>query len=151
MKLHEQLKKEVMEAMKAKDEIRLNTIRSILTGCMNLAVEKGIKPQDFLEDADVFAVIKKQVKQRKDAAEQFEKVNYKDQAAKELAECALLEKYLPAMMSEEEVKKIVTAKQAEMGVTDPKEKGKFIGAMNKELAGKADGAVIAKVVNDLFA
>src|SRR6185437_13457457 len=102
-------------------------------------VAKKRKPDEFLTDEEAVAVLKRAANQRKDSIEQFEKGGRPDLAAPEKDELVIIESYLPQMMSREEVEKIARAKMAEMGVSSKAESGKFMGALMKDLKGKADG------------
>lgn len=108
------------------------------------------KPSDMLPDEEALEVIRRAVKQRKDSVSQFEKGNRSDLADGEKAELIYLEKYLPKMMSPEEILPVVEAKMKEMGVTDKSKAGMLLGALMKELKGKADGADVKAVVDKLL-
>jgi uncharacterized protein len=95
-------------------------------------------------------VVKRAANQRKDSIEQFEKASRSDLAEPEKAELAILESYLPSMMSREEIETIAKAKMAEMGITSKAEAGKFTGALMKDLKGKADGGDVKAVVDSLL-
>jgi uncharacterized protein YqeY len=149
--LQQTIKADMISAMKAKDALKVETLRGLMAGFTNELVSAKKKPDEPVEDDMAFAVIRREVKKRKEAAEAFRTGNRAELANKEDAERAMLEAYLPAMMSQEEIKKVAEAKKAEMGVTDKKEMGKFMGAVMKELAGKADGADVKAVIEELFA
>ena len=151
MPIHETLKKSIPDAMRAHDAVRLQTLRSLITMMTNEVVAKKRKPDELLSDEEALAVIKRAVNQRKDSIEQFEKAAREDLVASEKAELTILESYLPAMMSREEIEMIVKAKMAEMGILGKAEAGKFTGIMMKELKGKADGADVKAVVDALLA
>jgi uncharacterized protein YqeY len=150
MSLQTQIKEEIKQAMLAKDPVRLTVVRGISAAFTNELVAKGRKPQEELSDEDGIAVIKRLVKQRKDSIEQFTKGGRQDLVDTEKAELVILEKYLPTTMSKEDIKKVAGAKKAEMGVTDKSKMGILIGAVAKELKGKADGADIKMVVEELL-
>lgn len=150
MGLHESIKAELKEAMKAKDEVGLRTVRSMLTAFTNELVATGKTPQDLLEDENVLAVIKRLAKQRKESITQYEAANRPELAEPEKAELVVLEAYLPQLMSEDELKPIVAAKKAELGVDDKSKMGILIGALMKDLQGKADGGAVKKLVEELF-
>jgi uncharacterized protein YqeY len=149
MSLQEQIKENIKEAMKAKESVKLDVLRGISTAFMNELVNKGRKPQDILSDEEALAVIVKIAKQRKDSIEQFEKGGRSDLAKKEKEELAILEKYLPETMSKDDIKKIVQAKIEKEGKPDSKKLGGFIGGLMKELKGKADGADVKEIVEEL--
>ena len=148
--LHEQIKNGIKEAMLAKDSVRLEVMRGMTAAFMNELVSKGRKPNEFLTDEEVIVVITKLSKQRKDSIEQFQKGNRQDLVAEESAQLAILETYLPKMMERNEVEGIVKKMKEDSGITDPKEKGKFVASVMKELKGKADGALVKEVIDALF-
>ena len=150
MDLHTKIKGELMDAMKAHDAAKLRTVRSMLTAFTNELVATNRKPQDTLDDQGVLAVIKRLAKQRKDSIEQFEAANRLDLSVLEKEELAVLESYLPQVMSREEIRPLVEKKIAEMGITDKSKMGMLIGALMKELQGKADGADVKAVVEELL-
>lgn len=151
MTLHESIKQGIPEAMKARDAIRLRTLRSLSTMMTNEVVSKKRKPDEFLTDEEALAVIKRAASQRKDSIEQFEGAGRHELAEPEKEELAVLEAYLPTLMSEEEVLPIAEAKKAELGITDKKDTGRFMSAVMQELKGKADGATVKAVVDKLLA
>lgn len=150
MPLHEQIKTNIKEAMKARDEIRLSTLRCVLSAFTNEIVAQKKRPDELLADTDALKVIKRLANQRKDSIEQFTKGGRPELAESEQKELAVLEKFLPAMMSEAEIRAIAEAKKAELGITDKAKIGQLTGMIMKELAGKADGADVKKVVDSLF-
>ena len=134
----------------AKDSVRLETYRNMLSSFTNELVSKGKKPNEVLTDEEAIAVITRLSKQRKDSIEQFKKGGREDLVAKEQAELSILETYLPKLMDADEVKKIAEAKKAELGITDPAKKGMLMSALMKDLKGKADGGVVKEAVDSLF-
>lgn len=150
MTLHETIKKQLVEAMKAKEEVRLRTVRDILTGIMNELVATGQKPQEIISDEGALKVITKLAKQRKDSIEQFTKAGNNELAQIEKDELVVLETYLPTMMTQDEIRPIVEAKIQEMGVTDKSKIGMLLGALMKDLKGKADGADVKAVAESLL-
>ena len=151
MDLHHTIKDQLKEALKAKDETRLRTVRSMLTAFTNELVATGKKPQDTLDDAGVLAVIKRLAKQRKESIVQFEAAGRTDLAEPETAELAILESYLPTLMTREAIRPLAVAKQAELGITDKAKMGMLVGALMKDLQGQADGADVKAIVEELFA
>ena len=109
MSLHEEIKGQIKDAMMAKDAVRLTTLRGLVSAFTNELVATQRKPQDFLTDEEVLAVIKRGVKQRKDSIQQFTDGGRDDLAESEQAELTILEKFLPQMMSREDIKKVVEA------------------------------------------
>ena len=148
--LHEQIKSSIKKAMLAKDTVRLETLRGMVSAFTNELVSKGRKPNEFLSDEEVIAVIARLSKQRKDSIEQFKKGNRMDLVKEEGDQLAILETYLPKLMEKSDVEKIVVAKKNEMGITDVTKKGMLMSAIMKELKGKADGALVKEVVDALF-
>ena len=148
--LTQQIKTDMITAMKAKDNLRVQTLRGAMAAFTNELVTKGMKPTEQLDDAGAIAVLKRLAKQRKDSAEQFEKGGRTDMAEKETAELKIIEAYLPQMMGRDEIEKVARAKKEELGVTDASGAGKLTGAVMKALAGQADGNDVKDVVASLF-
>lgn len=147
--LHDQFKESLKDALRAKDEVRLSVIRGLLAAFTNELVATKRKPTETLPDEDVLKVIVRAAKQRKDSIEQFRKGGREDLAQKEEAELKILETYLPKMMSRDEIEKLARAKQAEMGITDNTKANQLMGALMKDLKGKADGADVKAVIDSL--
>lgn len=150
MSIHTDLRVSLKEAMKAKDEVRLRTVRSIMTACTNELVATGKTPQDELDDAGALAVIKRLAKQRKESIVQYEAANRPELAEPEKEELVILESYLPTLMSQESIRPIAEAVKAELGVEDKAKIGVLVGAVMKKLQGQADGADVKAVVETLF-
>ena len=151
MTLYEQLKGELITAMKAKDEVALNTVRGILSACTNELVATKRTPHDTLTDEEITAVIKRAVKQRKDSVEQYMKGNRADLAQVEVAEISLLEKYLPETMGRDDIARVVKAKIADLGgIVDKSKKGMLMGMVMNELKGVADGNDVKDVIDELL-
>lgn len=150
MTLHEQIKAALKPAMMAKDAVRLSVIRGMMTAITNELVATGDMPQDTLSDDGVLKVIKRLANQRKDSIQQFIDGGRPELADGEKAELAILESYLPTLMSQEAIKPIAEAKKTELGITDKAKAGQLTGAIMKELAGKADGNDVKAVVDSLF-
>jgi len=149
MTIQETVKAKLKEAMIAKDSVALMALRGISSGFTNELVNKGIPPQEPISDEDAMTVLKREQKKRKDSIEQFVAGGREDLADSEKAELTIIEQFLPQMMSEAEIETIVKAKIAEAGTVDKTSLGKFTGMIIKELAGKADGADVKKVVDRL--
>ena len=149
MSLHTDLKAQMIEAMKAKEALRLGVIRGLLSSFTNENVSKKRKPDEELSDEEVLGVIGRAVKQRKDSIEQFEKGGISDLAESEKVELAILETYLPAQMSREEIFAYVKNK-VESEKPEKEKKNQFMGMIMKELKGKADGMVVKEVVDSMF-
>lgn len=151
MAIHETLKKSIPDALRAHDEVKLRTLRSLITAMTNEVVAKKRKPDEFLTDEEALAVIKRAVNQRKDSIEQFEKASRNDLVEPEKLELAILESYLPAMMSRDEIMIVAKAKMTELSISSKADAGKFTGVLMKELKGKADGGDVKAVVDSLIA
>ncbi len=150
MTIHETLKKSIPDALRAHDEVRLRTLRSLVTAMTNEVVAKKRKPDEFLTDEEAITVVKRAANQRKDSIEQFEKASRNDLAEPEKAELAILESLLPSQMSREEITALAKIKMTELGVSSKADAGKFTGALMKELKGKADGGEVKAVVDSLL-
>jgi uncharacterized protein YqeY len=148
--IHEQIKEEVKNAMREKNEVKLLTLRGLLAAFTNEAVTQKQKPDEMLVDEVALAVIKRQVKQRKDSIDQFEKGGRGDLAEDEKKELAILTPFLPQELSREEIEKIARAKMSELGITDKSKMGMLMGAVVKEAKGNADGALVKEVVEGLL-
>ena len=151
MTIQQQIREEIKKALMAKDALRLETMRGLLSAFTNELVATKRTPQEPLPDEDALKVIKRAANQRKDSITQFEAGGRKELADKERAELAIIETFLPKMMSKDEIRKIAEAKKAELGVADKSKMGIFMGAVMKELKGRADGAEVKEVVESLFA
>jgi uncharacterized protein YqeY len=150
MLLHEQIKNNIKEAMKARDSVRLEVMRGLVTAFTNELVATGKTPQDFLSDEDVIKVITRASKQRKDSIEQFTKGNRMDLVEGEAAQLKIIEEFLPKLMEINEIEEIVKVKISELTVKDLSKKGMFMASVMKDLKGKADGGLVKEVVDRLF-
>ncbi len=145
--LKEQLREEMKQAMLAKEELRLSVIRMLVSAITYYEIDKGGAGYEAT-DEDVLTVIGKQVKQRKDSIEQYEKAGRQDLADKEKAELALLEKYLPAQMGEDEIRPLVKDAIEQTGATTPADMGKVMAALKTSTKGKADGSIVSRIVRE---
>lgn len=150
MTIQETVKEKMKDAMRAKDSVRVGVLRGLMASFTNELVTLGKTPQDALEDEQALTVITRASKQRKDAIDQFTKGGREDLAGDEKAELLILEEFLPELMSEEEIEKVVAAKKAETGMTDPSQKGQLMGQIMAELKGKADGQKVKEIVEKSF-
>jgi uncharacterized protein len=141
----ETVMEDLKAAMKAKDTVALTTLRALKTALTNTAIESGHK-DNVVTDADALAIVRKQIKQRHDSIEQFEAANRPELAETEKAEIVVLEKYLPAAMSAEEISAIVADAVAETGATTRADMGKVMGIVQAKIAGRADGKTISQEV-----
>lgn len=151
MSIQTQIKESIKEAMKAKDAVRLGVVKGLSAAFINELVTLKRMPQDELSDEEALNVIRRAVKQRKDSIQQFEAGGRPELAESEKEELAVLETYLPSMMSREEVMKVAELKMTELGVTDKSKAGQLIGAIMKDLKGKADGDTVKSAVDELLA
>lgn len=150
MTLHEKLKTEIPDALRARDEVRLRTLRSLVAAMTNDVVAKKRKPDEYLNDDEAIAVLRRAANQRRDSIEQFEKGGRPELAVPEKQELALIETYLPQMMRREEIAGAARIKMVEMKVEGKADAGKFMGALMKELKGRADGGDVKAVVDSLL-
>lgn len=150
MTIATEIREELKNAMRAKDQVALDTYRAILTGFMNELVSTGKTPQDEVDDTLALKVIQKLIKQRKDAITQFEAGARSDLAEEEKKQLAVLEKFQPAQMSEADIRVIAERKKAELNITDKSKIGILTGTVMKEVAGQADGVVVKNIIESLF-
>ncbi|MBN2585102.1 GatB/YqeY domain-containing protein [Patescibacteria group bacterium] len=143
MNLKDQIQSDLTAAMKAKEDLKLQTLRMLSAALHNEEIAKG----DELDESTIHAVIRREVKKRKEAAESFRLGGRTEQSDKEEAEGKILEVYLPQMMDEAAVAKIV---EEEVAANPDAQMGQIIGAVIKRTAGNADGAVVSKLVNQKF-
>ena len=148
--LAQKIREEMKDAMRAKDDLRVQTLRGALAAFTNELVAKGKKPTDEVDDAMAVSVLKRLAKQRKDSAEQFAAGGRPELAEKESTELKIIEAYLPQTAAREEIEKVARAKMAELGVTDAAGIGKLTGAVMKEFAGRADGNDVKEVLASLL-
>ena len=149
MPLEQQIQKDIMAAMKAHDQVRMNAVRSIKSAILLAKTAEGAK--ESLEDADVVKLIMKLAKQRRESAEQYTAAGRPELAENELAEAAVLEEYLPRQLSEAEVEEKLKEIIAATGASSPADMGKVMGVATKQLAGLADGKTISTIFRKLLA
>ena len=145
MTLQERVDADLKDAMRAKDAARLGVLRMLKSALKYSAIEKG-GAEAQLDDAEAVQVIRKQVKQRQDSIEQFEKGGRPELAAKEKDELAILEAYLPQGLSAAELEKIVRETIGEVGATSKAQMGAVMKALQGKLAGRADGKTLSQEV-----
>ncbi len=148
MSLEEKVMQLMKEAMKAKDEALLRSVRAIKAEIIKAKTEPGANGM-ISEDGEM-KLLQKMVKQRKDSLSIFQEQNREDLAKKEMEEIEVLEKFLPAQLSQAELETAIAAIIIAVGASSPKDLGKVIGTASKQLAGKADGKAIAEVVKTLL-
>ena len=139
------------DAMRAKDAVRLSVIRGIIAAFTNECVTLGKGPSGELSDEEALVVIRRESKKRKDSIEQFTKGNRPELAENESAELKIIEQFLPALMSTEQITPIIEKIKSELGITDKSDQGKLMQAVMQELKGKADGMTVKQVVESLLA
>lgn len=149
--LQADLKEMMKDAMRAKDALKLGVVRGLISACTNEAITKGKGPDGALDADEVMTVVMRAAKQRKDSIQQFEAGGRPELAEGEKAELAILETMLPAQMSRDEIVAAATAKATEMGVTDKTKANMLMGALMKDIKGKADGTIVKEVIDGMFA
>jgi uncharacterized protein YqeY len=150
MSLTERIDADLKDAMRAREAMRLGVLRMLKAALKNTAIEKG-GAEAQLDDAEATQVIRKQVKQRRDSFESFEKGGRPELAEKEKAEIAILEQYLPAQIGAEELSRLVREAIAEAGATSKAQMGAVMKALGPKVAGRADGRTISQEVQKQLA
>lgn len=146
MPLLDKINTDLKAAMRAKEEVRLLVLRTLLSSVNYAEIAK----QKKLDDAGIIEVIGKEIKQRRESIEAYDKGNRKDLSDKEQAELAILQEYMPAQMSREEITAIVEKVIAEVGPKGPGDKGKVMQKLMPQVKGKADGNEVNNIVTDLL-
>lgn len=149
MALFEQVSKDIVAAMKAKDKVALEALRNIKKVFIEAKTAPGAN--DELTDDAALKILAKLAKQGKDTAALYVEQGRQDLADEELAQVEVISRYLPKQLSEEELRAVLQQIIAEVGATSAKEMGKVMGAATKQLAGKADGKAISSMVKQLLA
>jgi uncharacterized protein YqeY len=144
MSIKEQLKKDLTEAIRGRDEITSGTIRMVLTAITN--EEVAGKEARVLSDEEVITVLSREAKKRREAAEAFENAGRADKSALEKSEGEVIAKYLPAQLSEADIAAIIADAIASTGAQGPGDMGKVMGAVKPKIAGKADGGLVSALV-----
>lgn len=147
--LFDQVSKDTVAAMKAKDKVRLEALRNIKKVFIEAKTAPGAN--DTLDDAAALKILQKLAKQGNDSAALYKGQNREDLAEAELAQVAVIESYLPKPMSSEEIENAVKDIISQTGASSIKEMGKVMGIASKQLAGKADGKTISEIVKKLLA
>ena len=148
MSLQQEVMDKMKEAMKAKDTVALQALRAVKSAFLLAKTATGVQAE-ITPDQEL-KIIQKQVKQRRDSAAIFITQNRQDLADPELAEIAVLEQFLPAALSEEEIEKVVLKTIAKLGASGMKDMGKVMGVVSNALSGQADGKVISVLVKKLL-
>lgn len=149
MDLFDKISEDIKKAMLARDHVRLESLRGIKKEFLEAKTAKG--SDGTLPDEKAIQILTKMVKQRKESAEIYTQQNRPELADTELAQAAVIEEYLPKQLSDEELTAALREIIASVGATSPKEMGKVMGVVSKQLAGKAEGKAISAKVKDLLA
>jgi len=149
MTIYDQVSEDIKAAMKARDRVRLDSLRNIKKVFIEAKTAPGAN--DTLDDVDALKIIQKLAKQGREAAATFAQKDRQDLADSELAQVAVIESYLPQQLSEEEIEAAVKEIVAQTGASTMKDMGKVMGIASKQLAGKADGRAISNIVKKLLA
>lgn len=149
MTLFDKVSEDIKEAMKARDKVRLETLRNIKKVFLEAKTAPGAN--DTLEDADAFKILQKLAKQGRESALTYTDNGRQDLADAELAQAAVIEEYLPKQLGEDEIEAEVRKVIADTGAQSMKDMGKVMGIVSKQLAGRADGRAISAVVKRLLA
>ena len=147
--LFDLISEDIKKAMLAKDKVALDALRGIKKEFLEAKTAKGGDGE--LHDDKALQILQKMVKQRKESAQMFLDANRPELADDELAQCKVIERYLPAMMTEEELTAALTEIIAQVGATSPQDMGKVMGVATKQLAGRAEGKAINLKVRELLA
>lgn len=148
MSLFEQISADIQHAMLAKDRVSLDALRGIKKEFLEAKTAKGGDGE--LHDDKALQILQKMVKQRKESAEMYRSANRPELADEEMAQCAIIEKYLPAMMSAEELHTALEQIITQVGAAGPQDMGKVMGVATKQLAGRAEGKAISATVRELL-
>ena len=148
MSLFDQVSEDIKKAMLAKNKVALDALRGIKKEFLEAKTAKGSDGE--LHDDRALQILQKLVKQRKESAEMYAAANRPELAEEELAQCRIIEQYLPAMLGEEELAEALKAIIAQVGATGPQDMGKVMGVATKQLAGKAEGKAINLKVRELL-
>ena len=145
--MQQQIMSDVKDAMRAKDAVRLATLRMLTAALKQYSIDRPVEQREAqLSDAEILQIINKMIKQRKDASEQFTKGGADDRAAKELAEIEVLSVYLPEQLSEDKIIALVDSAIAESGASSIRDMGKVMALAKDKAAGQADPSVLSKFV-----
>ena len=149
MGLKETLKSDLTEAMRSSDKVVSGPIRMVLTAITNEEVSG--KEARVLSDEEIITVLSREAKKRREAAEEFAKAGRTDRAADEKAEGEVIAKYLPAQLSEDDIKKLIADAVISTGAAGPGDMGKVMGVIKPKIAGKADGGLVSSLVKAALA
>ncbi|HHB90034.1 MAG TPA: GatB/YqeY domain-containing protein [Anaerolineae bacterium] len=147
MSLIDTLNQDLKTAMKTGDEAAKRALRGVKAAITRAEKDKGNQP---LTDDEIIAVLRKQAKQRQDSIEAYRQAGREDLVKEEMEELAVIERYLPQLMDEEEIRKVAEKVIAEVGASSPRDMGKVMGKLMAQLKGKADGRLVNQVVRELL-
>lgn len=148
MSLFEQISADIQQAMLAKDRVSLDALRGIKKEFLEAKTAKGSDGE--LHDDRALQILQRMVKQRKESAQMYRDANREELADEEMAQCAVIEKYLPAMMADEELRSTLQTIIIQVGANGPQDMGKVMGVATKQLAGRAEGKAISTMVRELL-
>jgi len=146
MSLSEKIRKDMIDAVKAKDVLKIDILKMALASLKNAEIEKG----ELLEQKDQENVLRKETKKLKDAYDEYTKAGREDLAEKEKAQLEILQAYLPKLMDESEIREVVEQTAKELNAESPRDMGRVMGTVMKKLQGKADGSVVNNIVKDVL-
>jgi uncharacterized protein YqeY len=149
MALRQQIQNDLFEAMKAKDEVKVGALRMLKAAMLKFEVA-GVEKKEAT-DEDILQLVTKEIKSRMDSAEQFRKGNRPELAEKEEKEIEILKAYMPPQMGEDEILALVKEAIAKTGAVKKNEMGKVMGVLMPQVKGKADGAMVNRIVNSMLA
>ena len=147
MQLKEQIQSDLKNALRARNELEVSTLRMLLASLINKEKERGLE----ITDEEAQGILLTEVKKRKEAAEAFAKGGREEMAEKERKEMAILQQYLPEQLAEEEVRKLVKEAIEQTGAKIPQDMGKVMAVLMPRVRGKADGALVSALVKEFLA
>ncbi|MEA2066607.1 MAG: GatB/YqeY domain-containing protein [Thermotogota bacterium] len=150
MKLYEELQNELKKSLKSRDSLRANTIRSVIAAVKNYLTSSEEAKEEGATDEIVQKLIMKEVKNRKESIEQYEKADRKELAEKEQKEMEILKEFMPEMLSEDEIRKLAIETIDEIDAKDPSDLGNVMRNIMPKVKGRADGKVVNKIVRELL-
>jgi uncharacterized protein len=146
MTLSEKLRKDMIDAVKAKDSLKVDILKMVIASLKNAEIEKG----EALDEKEQESILRREAKKLKDAFVEYREGGREDLAQREKAQLQILEEYLPKLMDESEVREFVQKKAKELEAEGPRDIGKVMGVVMKELQGKADGGMVNNIVKDVL-
>ena len=148
MTLQPQIEQDFLKALKGGDKFAVDTLRLLKAAVQNKKIEKLMAKEDVLLDEEMIALVKSEIKKRKDSIDSYRQGNRNDLADKEEAEIKILEKYLPERLSEDELIEIIKRDIGELGANSPADFGKVMGAVVARVKGRADGQMVARLAKN---